>query len=339
MSRKRKRPSRGRRNEPRVEMGHDATEGNRGNRVDETDRLPLFVDGLFINDSGHVLTIVQVNVPADSSSPGLSWPKYVPIVVRGCESKYAIENSGTLLLRKPEYYRFDDETLIGDTSENIISHEHSRVERSVTTADPELSKQQDDEFNRGASLIGSKRRITTNSSSTTRTHSERSSTTETHGRNGWILCASLEPSTPEEWTNWHSSLPDAYDHTTTIRSPRTFARSLASMVADQVGARGDHNAKFTHYASGPHHAPVTYHSSQKVFHGPVVYVDDPYGYVTEATEMTDRMVRAAFVKDKRYSDQREYRFLAWANEEPTEMTIELNATPEMLTALAIADST
>ena len=339
MSRERKRPSHGRRNERRGEMGRDATEGNRGNRVDETDRLPLFVDGLFVNDNGQLLSIIQVNVPADSSSPGLSWPKYVPIVVRGCESKYAIENRGTLLLRKPEYYRFDDETLIGDPSENIISHQHSSVERSITTEVPELSKQKDHEFNRGASLIGSKRLTTTTSSSTTRTHRTSSSTTETHGRNGWILCASLEPSTPEEWANWHSSLPDAYDHTTTIRSPRTFARTLASMVADQVGARGDPNGKFTHYASGPHHAPVTYHPSQKVFHGPVVYVDDPYGYVTEATEMTDRMVRAAFVKDKRYSDQREYRFLAWANKEPTETTIELNATPEMVTALAIADST
>ena len=335
MSRKRKRPSHGRRNEPRVQMVRDATEGN---RVDETNRLSVFVDGLFIDDSGHMLSIAQVNVQADSPSSALSWPKYVPMVVRGCESKYAIENCRTLLLRKPEYYRYEDGTLIGDPSENIISHEHSMTERRVTVGDPDLSKQQDDEFNRGAHLIGSKRRITTHSSSTTQTHREINSTTETHGRNGWILCASLEPSTPEEWTNWHSSLSDAYDHTTTIRSPRTFARALASMVADQVGPRGDQEAKFSHYASGPHSTSVTYHSSQAVFHGPVIYVDDPYSYVTEATGMIERMLRAAFVKDKKYTDQREYRFLAYANKEPTEMTIRLEATPEMLASLGTEDS-
>ena len=289
-----------------------------------------------------MLSTHQVNIPADSPSSGLLWPRDVPSVVRRCESQYAIENCGTLLLRKPEYYRYDDDTLIGDTSENIISRERSiSTERTDTSPEFDLDKLRDDEFNRGASLIGSKRRITTNSSSTTRTHrtTRRNSITETHGRNGWILCASLEPSTQEEGEKWHSSLPDSYDYTTTIRSPRAFARALASMVADQVGPRGDQNAKFTHYTSGPHDAPITYHPSQKVFHGPVVYVDDPYSYVTEATEVTDRMLRAAFVKHKRYSDQREYRFLAWANKEPTETTIKLEVIPEMLTSLAVEDST
>ena len=339
MSRKRKPPSRSRRNGPRVEMAASATEDN---RVDQADRLPLFVESLFVNDGGFLLSTCQVNVSADSPSSELSWPRDVPTVVRGCESQYAIENCGTLLLRKPEYYRYDDDTLIGDTSENIISRERSiSTERTTTPEELDLDKLRDEEFNRGASLIGSKRRITTNSSSTTRMHrtTQRNSTTETHGRNGWILCASLEPSTSEEWAKWHSSLPDAYDYTTTIRSPRIFARALASMVADQIGPRGDQKAKFTHYASGPRDAPVTYHPSQKVFHGPIVYVDDPYSYVIEATEVTDRMLRAAFVKNKRYSDQREYRFLVWANEEPTETTIQLSATPEMLVSLAIEDST
>ena len=259
--------------------------------------------------------------------------------MRGCESQYAIENCGTLLLRKPEYYRYDDDTLIGDTSENIITRERSSSIERTSTADELDLKQRDDEFNRGANLIGSNERITTNSGSTITKHrtTRRSSTTETHGRNGWILCASLEPDTTEGWEKWHSSLPDSYDHTTTIRSPRTFARALASIVADQLGPRGDQNSKFTHYASGPHDAPVTYHPAQKVFHGPVVYVDDPYSYVTEATEVTDRMLRAAFVKNKRYSEQREYRFLAWANEEPTETTVQLQVSPEMLVSLASSD--
>ena len=303
------------------------------NRVDQTDRSPLLIESFLVDDSGFLLSTWQVNVPANSSSPGLSWPVGLPTVVRGCESQYAIENCGTLLLRKPEYYRYDDDTIIGDTSENIITRARSsRIERTSTIDELDLDKRRDDEFNRGSSLIGSKRRITTNSSSTTRKHRTTRSTrtTETHGRNGWILCASLEPSTPEEWERWHSSLSDSYDHTTTIRSPRIFARALAAMVADQIGPLGDQEAKLTHQPSGA----VTHHPSQKVFHGPVTYVDDPYSYVTEATETADRMLRAAFFKSKKHQHQREYRFLVWANEEPTEMTVQLTASQEMLRSLA-----
>ena len=49
-----------------------------------------------------------------------------------------------------------------------------------------------------------------------------------------------------------------------------------------------------------------------VFHGPVVYVDDPYAVCTSAMDAQSSMVRTMmpiFVKHKDYAKQREYRFV------------------------------
>lgn len=327
MSRKRKRPSR---NPSNPVAGNPSTAPSQDDTSEHASYPPSFVESFFVDDNGFLLSTHQVNLRTGSSSSGQSWPSDVPTVVKGCRTAHAITNSGTLRLSKPERFRYSGETLISDESENIISSEIATVDqRTNEPEDIAIAKTHDDERNRGAALIGSTQRVSTNS--VTRTSRKADRTTETHGRNGWMWCASLRPKTPDEWESWQGSLDPAYDFVTTIHSPRSFARALAVMVADQVGPRGDSRSKLTHMSTGL----VTYHPSQRVFHGPVVYGEDPYTYVTQATGMVDRALRAAFCKSHAYKSQREYRFVVWANQEPSEVAIDLSVSQEMMASLTI----
>ena len=78
---------------------------------------------------------------------------------------------------------------------------------------------------------------------------------------------------------------------------------------------------------------MTEHSSQIVFHGPVVYVEDPHAYVAQGVNDFERTLRAAFFKHARYMAQREYRFVIWADSEPDELTLDVRATAEILAEL------
>lgn len=324
MSRKRKRPSRSRR---------EASSRDRSTGISEHDRVekenvwPLLMESFTVDDNGFLLRTHQVRVPSDDEPERLSWPLDVPTLVKGCRSQFAIENCGVLRVSKPERFRYHGETLIADISENIVTQVTSSINKRVDDMqDLQLAKEKDEAFNRGSSLIGSKKRVTTTSVTSTDRTEERQ--TRTYGKNGWIWCASLEPSTFEGWEQWHHSLDPSYDHVTRIRSPRTFARSLAAMVVDQIGPRGA-TADLTHQSG----ELVTHHPSQSVMHGPVVYVDDPYGYVEAASQPLDQMLRAAFCKRRQFEYQREYRFLIWSEQEPDDATVDLAVSPEMLSCV------
>ena len=112
---------------------------------------------------------------------------------------------------------------------------------------------------------------------------------------------------------------------TTIKSPRTFARQLAMITAQQIGPQGS-PVTYTH----PFTKHQTEHPSVSVFHGPVAYVDDPHTYVSGAANDFERMLRAFFFKHTTYANQREYRFVVWTAAEPQEATVDLQATPEIL---------
>ena len=93
------------------------------------------------------------------------------------------------------------------------------------------------------------------------------------GRNAWIYSAFVEPETQAEQAAWREALPAGYDAVSPIRRPRAFARALGTMVAEQVGPQG-RTVLLRNTVDGE--AFSTAHRSQTVYHGPVVYSDDPY---------------------------------------------------------------
>ena len=72
---------------------------------------------------------------------------------------------------------------------------------------------------------------------------------------------------------------------------------------------------------------------QILYHGPVIYVDDVYALLQAATSKTEIMLLPLFAKARKYQHQREYRFVMWAQTEPTAETVFLHASPALIAAM------
>ena len=88
----------------------------------------------------------------------------------------------------------------------------------------------------------------------------------------WVYCAFIEPETPEQQAAWRAAMPACRDAVSPIRRPREFARALGAMVAEQVGPQG--RTVLLRSSVGGRELR-TAHRSQTVYHGPVVYAEDP----------------------------------------------------------------
>ncbi len=169
-----------------------------------------------------------------------------------------------------------------------------------------------------------------------------SRTTSTHRRitdtdslryapKGWLFCASIEPTTPEEWSHWQATLDADYDHVSHIYRPREFARALAGMVAEQLGAQSGTEPLTASMRGVP--SQRTQHPSQLVFHGPVIYVDDVDSWLHGAKSERDLFLRTVFTKGMSHQEQREYRFLVWSDAEPEHECHLLRASPALVDSM------
>ena len=283
-----------------------------------TDRI--FSEGQLVNDDG---TVIQTYAVQLGKAPPFSWPVELPAIAKGCPARYAIEECGMIRLSKPDKFRYEDGTLIGDPSEGVTQRKRVTESRENDPADMERAEQVTDENNRAAQAIGSKRHTTTGAVQVTNT----TTNTNRYGKNCWIWCAAIEPSNEAERDTWIESLDSDYDHVTTIHNPRAFARALATMVARQLGPRGA-SATYTHPSKHK-----TFHPFQAVLHGPVAYVDDPHAYMEDTDDPFEQMVRSVFFKHRSHENQREYRFVVWTEREPEQLTIDLEVSTDMLAAL------
>ena len=282
------------------------------------DRPFLMNEGFHMNDAGHLISTIHV----DLRDPTQQSP--VSTLVKACNTNYAPGISKTLRISKPELFREYGENLIRDPGEGNASRETIVPERIDHPDDLTMARLLDSERNRASELVGSS--ITTNTNTVRR--SETTTRRLTSGQNWWIFCASVEPSDADETDRWQATMPDDYDHKWYIYRPREFARALASMVAEQFGPQGKPE-EMKHSYDGELRL-VTEHETQLVFHGPVVYVEDPYETISNARGSWDFMVRSAFVKHDRYRDQREYRFLVLTEDKTTSERLDLSVSLGML---------
>ena len=154
---------------------------------------------------------------------------------------------------------------------------------------------------------------------------------ETHyGTNGWVYCASLEPETDEEQAAWRTAMPAGCDAVSPVRRPRAFARALGAMAAEQAGPRG-RIVLLRSTVEG--RTFCTAHKSQTVYHGPVVYVDDPVRRLESASSDLEFALLLVFVKHAAYRAEREYRFLVWAENEPADEVLDLDVSPAVVDAM------
>ena len=269
----------------------------------------------------------------------LIWPIYVdfrdpadrqPIttLIKGCRDEHAIETGGQILISKPDRFRSLGENLIRDPGEAYASHVEVTHETVDDPSDVARARLRDQAMTRAAELTGSTFRT-----NTTGVHTTRSDTQSlTFGKNGWIFCTSIEPTTEDEWAEWRGTLEDGYNHVSYIYRPREFARALATMAAEQLGPQGQ-PAVLTHsFEEEP--TLRTRHGVQWLFHGPVIYVDDVYGLINAATTKHELMLLPLFAKERRYQAHREYRLAILTQSEPPAQTILLDATSAMISAMS-----
>ena len=281
----------------------------------------LMQEGFLIDDAGHMIasTYVDLRHPAER----------IPIttLVKACEKRFAIEDYKRIRISKPGRFREFGENLIRDDGEGYASRTTIVAERVDAQEDLAKARLLDEERNRASELVGSGAKTNTNSVRRSRT----SSRWLTFGKNRWIFCTSIEPTSPEEEDIWWKTMPGEYDHISHIHRPREFARALGSMVAEQLGPQGKEEEM--KHSFDRELKLITGHKTQMLLHGPVAYVDDPFATISRAHDNWSFLARTSFVKDVKYRDQREYRFVVLSEEDPSRETEDLVVTSAMLGAM------
>ena len=160
----------------------------------------------------------------------------------------------------------------------------------------------------------------------------RTKTTLSYGDRGWIFSASLKPGDTEQFAAWKATLKEDYDSVSHIYRPRSFARALGLMVAEQLGPQ--HEDRTMTSRVGDLKMERTYRG-QTVLHGPVVYARDAYERIAAASTDVEKVLLPIFVKREDYRAQNEYRFFVMCNEAVSddEQVVLLDASAAMIDAM------
>ena len=263
------------------------------NRTKLTSRSCVFVG------PEEAVTTFEVEHPATLGSKSGGRAPEDATIIKGCPSRYALEDCGTLQMGTLSYYRKHGDSLIWDMQEGVIAGDERVEDRRNDPTDLDAYRQTDAEISMSHPLgraLGSTtvKRLDVN---------ETSQTSLSLGDNCPIWCASLEPRSTKEWTLWWDSLEPHYDHSTPLGDPEAFARALAMMAAPKRSLLGSY-LDFRHPITGQ----VVQCSNLAVFYGPVVYLDDPRDYILEPDDELELIVRRIFTKTTEHRHQREYRF-------------------------------
>ena len=253
----------------------------------DTHRPLVLYDGNVVTDGGHAVFVQYVDIRPTKRK------ERPPNLVKAIEAEYGIEYSPTMRISAPRRFQEFGETFIQDHQEGRAQHQ-LREETVSPVAEERLTEQQ-----RALSALG-RHDVKVTRSAVTNTQSETESAT--FGKSAWIYCTSILPP-PEKRKAWREHLPESYDHETIIRQPTKFAQALGLMVADQIGPQGQ-KTTLTHGDKAK-----SIHDGQMIFHGPVFYTEDVLSFLQHRESDLLYWMYPLFLKDARYKDQREYRFV------------------------------
>ena len=251
-------------------------------------------DGHHVDDAGNLISCTYV----DFRDPDERFP--IAALRKASSKRHAIPGCETIRISKPGRFLGPGEGLVGNG-------EHKR--EAAISGEP-------DEPNDSSVAAADRSAVTANEAP--------------RDRNGWIYCASIEPETPEEQAAWREAMPSRCDAVSPIRRPREFARALGAMAAEQVGPRG-RILLLRNTVDG--RTFCTAHKSQTVYHGPVVYLDDPYRCLESASAGLELALLLVFTKHAAHRGQREYRFLVWTEDVPAEDIVDLEVSPGLVDAM------
>ena len=243
----------------------------------------------------------------------------VTTLVKCGRQDHAARKLRTIRVSKPARFRNYGEGLIRDPSEGLAA----MITGQWVDAPKDLRENQEfyDEVGKCAESIGETVRRTAMGTKTTHTSEI------LFGRNGWIYSTAIEPTTDEQWDCLRASLEPEYDHVDHIYRPNQFAWSLGLMAVEQLGPRGKDHTSTDSFGD---EVVETRTPGQLIVHGPVLYVADQFRTIESARTDAERLMLPIFVKHHRFAGQREYRFVIWADKEPSEHVVDLKISCAML---------
>ena len=258
-----------------------------------------FPDAVMLNDGGFTSAqgnLVQTNY-VDLSG---MLPMSGVTLAKASEPQYDLRTIGTVRLSRPAVFCTTGEVLVKDEQEG-----QARTETRDTVEEPE-----DGELERRVRALRAGMRLgpSTLSIKDARAKSTRTNTTSakvTFGQDWMIYSTSAWPD-PDEEEAWRQTFPDGYTSVARIYRPAQFALALGLGICEHIGVAGK-PAPMTGTFKGFKKVKVE-RTSQMVLHGPVLYVDDPYRTIEMAEEGWPQICSMIFVKSRKYTAQKEYRF-------------------------------
>ena len=275
--------------------------------------MHLSTESKVSGDAGSSVVVWRVDArsPADRVA--------VTTLVKCGRQDHAVRKLRTIRVSKPARFRNYGEGLIRDPSEGLAA----MITGQWVDAPKDLREDQEfyDKVGKCAESIGETVRCTAMGTKTTHTSEI------LFGRNGWIYSTAIEPTTDEQWDCLRVSLEPEYDHVDHIYRPNQFAWSLGLMAVEQLGPRGKDHTSTDSFGD---EVVETRTPGQLIVHGPVLYVADQFRTIESARTDAERLMLPIFVKHHRFAGQREYRFVIWADKEPSEHVVDLKISCAML---------
>ena len=220
--------------------------------------------------------------------------KPIGTLVKGSRPEHVIPQCGRVKISALRAFRRFGESMISDSAEGRVTRE-SREAKA------------------GGGMIRTKRTLS-------------------YGDRGWIFSAAMKPVDEGKFKAWKATLVEGYDCVSSIYRPRSFARALGLMVAEQLGPRGKETTLTSRFGGV---GAIRTFRSQTVLHGPVVYARDAYERIASASTDSEKILLPVFVKREKYRAQNEYRFFVMCSEAVSddEEVVLLDASAAMIDAM------
>ncbi len=257
------------------------------------------VESAFVNDGAKRFLVIvhQVALNSDSSPE-------TPAVVKFSERQYALPHSQSIQLATPEFYRCCPGEDLGIRDEKEASYIRKMdLKRFLETYNPQsdLAK---------AYVQGS--------------------TELTFAQDDcWMFCTSVRPTTKGLARQLGGRISEDYECGAVIDNPSEFARELGvtfgTHLADADLRLGglDTVARYSLTLT-----PELGEMVVRVYHGPVVYTDNPAAIVESYPEER-RAAVVPFLKRSQYSYQREYRFVVETHGEAVKQALSLPVSDDL----------
>ena len=214
--------------------------------------------------------------------------------------EHCLDTAPCLRLSRPKVFRDTGEVLLQDLQEGKVK---SFASQSVDTSSGESASlgRRLDALNVAMKLNHTKMQL---SGSVKNTKSSSSSSSITFG-NDWLIYCTTINSSKEDEKAWKDAFPN-YKNASTIFRPTQFAQALGNGICEHLGACGK-LAPIREILSDF----ITVEAERNtlfVLHGPTLYVEDPYQYVSEAKEGWEKLCAMIFLKSYEHAPEKEYRF-------------------------------